>query len=484
MPREGFIPKTSTEQMPLSERMAEMGKNVIEFLRGQGLEVALSVPPDMKKPTPAQKEKILRGITTVGAALAGAAMFAASEGSASARVREFSPHAATRPEVAQSAAEGLTYETVDILEHTSVLILKGPAESFPSVLPKVLQKDAPHATTATASESPSAQKHLDSPFILEKEETVQQFVPGLKKIVPYRVATYRTRDGQPLIDNIFVKIPYVLKNGVEPQFSLTTDDDKKLFFGKTEVAYDHPLKKDSPASAGFFAEQSVQYPVSDDGKMSIGMGIAYGTEYGSPGTTVHTPGKAGDDKGYMVAPSLEFTFVPDSLSEFSAKMQPHFSEGTIDIAQRRPLVFLGSWIARSEDQNWHELRIDGGIEINGETFMATPISRAKGRVEYRQAFINPAWALGGTIGPVVEHARLPEIGKDGQNPVHVGIRFGATAQLPEGIKNNPSFGWLRDLLEDKELDIGITAMPGVSGDPTGAKIEFDASLEKAKEKTQ
>ncbi len=470
------------EAVALQERFREAAEAAREYLKKVCATIVISLSEKMKEPTPQEKKRLLDGIKNMSAAVAGIAILAHASPT-QARVRHFSP-APKAPEISQSTAEGLTTEIVPILEGTSTFVLEGPAESLPEKLPKVLERSLPQLEAPTASGSAGQPKRHDSPFVLDEQHTEDRtpLLSGEKK--SYVIATYRTKDGAALKDPILVKIPYILKNGAEPDFLLTTDEDKKFTFGKAEIVSDIPSKKDSSLSHGFYGEQSVRYPLSDDGNVSVSIGLAYGTEHGKPGTTVHTPGLTGGDKGYKVSPSIGMVVTPSSLSEFTLKMQPHFTEGTLDVAQRRPLAFMGSWVARSDEPNWSELRIDGAVEMNGDLLMTSPISRGKGRIEATQAFINPAWGLGVTVGGVAENTQLVEQGADRHNPTSIGMRFGATATLPEKFKNRADFKWLTELLGDKELDFGVTVSPGMSGDPTGAKIAIDARIEKAKKKAK
>lgn len=474
---EHMRPTGDMESHSFMERIREATDRAREYLQERGITVSLSLPTDMKEPSPAQKKNLLEGMRAMGAALAGAAILAhAAPGEA--RVREFAPHE-EKPEITQAQVEGLTFQMVEMFEGTSELRLEGPETSLPAKLPNVLEKTLP--TTQGASGSDETERRHDSPFVLQEQRTED------RGGVPYRVGVYHTKDGVPLPGLMWLKVPYVAKKGADqPHFTIVTNDDKRFVFGQTDVAADLPMKNESPSSMGFYSEQSIRYPLSDDGKVSVGIGVAYGTEYGKPGTTVHTPGQVGGDTGHKVTPSLELTVTPDSLSEFTAKMQPRFVN--MNLAGRRPLVIMGEWVGRTDNPNWQELKIDGALEVNGDQFMLSlpaPFSRAKGRIEATQAFINPAWGSGVTLSVVAEHVRTPESGATVQNPVHLGLRFGAAARIPENIKKNPSgMKWLVDLLGDKELDFGITWMPGMENDPTGAKVELDARLEKAKKQAK
>lgn len=470
-----------SESIDFAETVREALDAAREYLKDVGTMVSISVPSGMKEPSSIEKKKLLDGIRGMAATIAGIAVLShAFPGEA--RVREFSP-LQKAPEASELQEEGLTFHAVDIPEGTRELTLQGSESSLPSKLPSVLEKTLPMAVAEEASGSAKTPKRVDSPFVLQDQRT------EIRDGATYRIGVYQTKDGNPLADPVFVKIPYLVKQGVLPSFSLITDDDKRFTFGSTTVRGELASKTGSPVSSGFYSEQSFRYPLSDDGKVNVEIGAAYGTEHGKPGTTVHTPGYVEGDRGYKVTPSIGVSYTPSSLSEFALKMQPHFTEGVADLAQslsispRRPVAFLGYWEQRSTDPNWRELRIDGALEVNGDQFAITlpaPFSRAKARVEATQAFMNPAWGLGATVGGVLEHVRLPELGKDAQNPTHVGIRFGGVAFVPENMKGKNNIKWLLDLIDNKELDFGATIMPGFGQDPTGLKIEFDAQIKEIK----
>jgi hypothetical protein len=473
--------REESETNDSAERVREAFDAAREYLKEIGAMISISLPADMKEPSADEKKNLLDGIRGMAATLAGVAILAHAS-PAPARVREFSP-LQKAPETTELQEEGLTFHAVDIPQGTRELTLQGSESSLPSKLPSVLEKTLPMAVSEDASGSAKPPKRVDSPFVLQEQRT------EVRNGVTYRIGVYRTKDSAPLTDPVFIKIPYVIKRGVQPSFSLITDDDKRFTFGSAAVHGDLAAKSGSVASSGFYGEQNFRYPLSDDGNVQVEIGALYGTEHGTPGTTVHTPGKTGGDVGYKLAPSIGVSYTPSSLSEFALKMQPHFTEGTTDLAQalsissRRPVAVLGYWEQRNDDPNWQELRIDGALEVNGDQFAITlpaPFSRAKARVQATQAFINPAWGLGTTVGGVLEHVRLPELGKDAQNPTHVGIRFGGVASIPESMKKNTNIKWLVDLLGDKELDFGATIMPGFSQDPTGLKIELDAQIKEIK----
>jgi|GEM_PF-5844464 len=442
-----------------TNRLAELLRDGIERAHDLFEKTAFTLGfkiPEGKDLSEAEKretiEKIRRlvGATVAGVVVAGAIPEMLLTQGADARVQNLTIQGEKfEKSITQAEREAtITIGIAEIPVGTSVLRI-GPSEYLPKTMPHIL------------SNAPLDKKNAagNSSFQLKEVKEISN-----KKGEVKRYAIYETVDQKQLKETETVQIPTTVPENSEAQLPLTTNEDQQLSLSRIEAAYQLPIgdKSKSTISEGFYSEATLEFPLTDDGSIKLELGGSYATEYGKPGSTIVAPPVEGKDKGYKISPSLGIAYSPWKESELRAMIQPNFSQGSLDVSEKRPAVVLGSWKQRSDDPHWWQYQVSGAAEFGDEKTIGF-IPRFQGRVVLDKVFIaNPDLDLDMTIGIGAKTTFLAEEGAQSRKPFQVPVRLGA-------VKGVELFG------QTYELNITTSIAPGRDDLP---ELAIETSLQK------